>query len=117
MRFSEGGGYFFSDKGKNDSSSVDCDEKSICYKNSGAKQRTDLEHAARKRRYKMTEPIRIPPQEVKEKVLSGAALLVCGYDDPAKFKANHLQGSISYEEFNARLPNLSKDQEIIFYCA
>ena len=65
----------------------------------------------------MTEPIRIPPQEVQKKLQSGSALLVCGYDNPEKFKENQLQGGISYEEFTSRLPALSKDQEIIFYCA
>ena len=65
----------------------------------------------------MTESIRISPQEVREKVQSGSALFVCGYDDPQKFKANQLEGGISYAEFISRLPALSKDQQIIFYCA
>jgi hypothetical protein len=65
----------------------------------------------------MTEPIRISPQEVRKKVQSGSALFVCAYDNPEKFKANRLEGGISYAEFTSRLPALSKDQEIIFYCA
>ena len=63
----------------------------------------------------MKEPIRIPPQEVRKKVQAASALFVCGYDVPEKFKANQLEGSISYQEFTSRLPSLSKDQEIIFY--
>ncbi|MGD8229880.1 MAG: rhodanese-like domain-containing protein [Desulfobacteraceae bacterium] len=65
----------------------------------------------------MADPIRIPPEEVREKVTSGNAILVCGYDDPDKFAQNHLEGAISFAEFKSRLPSLSKDQEIIVYCA
>jgi len=66
---------------------------------------------------KMTEPIRISVEEARQKTNSGAALLVCAYDDDEKFKNNHLLGAISFGEFRAKLPQLSKEQEIIFYCA
>ena len=65
----------------------------------------------------MTEPIRISVEEARQKVNSGAALLVCAYDDDDKFKNNHLQGAISLGEFMSKLPSLSAEQEIIFYCA
>jgi rhodanese-related sulfurtransferase len=65
----------------------------------------------------MDEARRIPVKEAYQKVKSGKALLVCGYDDDAKFKAVHLEGALSLKEFQARLPKLPKDQEIIFYCA
>jgi rhodanese-related sulfurtransferase len=65
----------------------------------------------------MTEPMRISPQEARKKIQSGSALLVCGYDDPAKFRTNHLEGAISYNEFISRLPAIPKDRQIIFYCA
>ncbi|MBD3305272.1 ArsR family transcriptional regulator [candidate division KSB3 bacterium] len=65
----------------------------------------------------MPEPRRISPQEARQKVVSGSALLVCAYGDQRKFHYYHLQGAISYSEFKSRLPSLSKDQEIIFYCA
>jgi len=65
----------------------------------------------------MVELIRIPPEEVREKVTSGNALFVCGYDDSDKFRENHLEGAISFAEFKSKLPSLTKDQEIIFYCA
>jgi hypothetical protein len=29
----------------------------------------------------MTEPTRVSPRQVREKVLAGSALLVCAYDD------------------------------------
>ena len=65
----------------------------------------------------MTEPIRISVEEARQKVNSGAAILVCAYDDDEKFKNNRLLGAISFDELRAKLPSLSTDQEIIFYCA
>lgn len=65
----------------------------------------------------MSEPVRIPPQEVREKISVGSAMLVCAYDDAQKFKNNHLQGAVSISEFKTALPALSKESEIIFYCA
>lgn len=65
----------------------------------------------------MSEPIRISPGEARKKVISGQALLVCAYDDPEKFKKNHLEGALSFSELLAKLPALDKSQEIIFYCA
>ena len=65
----------------------------------------------------MTDPIRVSPEEVREKVANGTALFVCGYDDEDKFRQNHLEGALSFAEFESRLPSLTKDQEIIFYCA
>jgi rhodanese-related sulfurtransferase len=65
----------------------------------------------------MTEPERISPKEAYEKWKAGAAILVCAYEDDKKFKALHLDGAISFNEFRSKLPSLSKDQEIIFYCA
>ncbi len=65
----------------------------------------------------MAEPQRISAQEVRRKVQSGEALLVCAYDDEEKFRSLHLEGAISFREFQSRLPSLSKGQEIVFYCA
>ena len=65
----------------------------------------------------MVDVIRVSPQEVREKVTSGSALFVCAYDDDEKFRNNHLEGAISLGEFKTKLPSLSKDQEIFFYCA
>ena len=62
------------------------------------------------------EPVRITPQEARQKVKSGS-LLVCGYEDEAKCKPIMLEGAISFGEFQKKLPKLSKDQDIIFYCA
>jgi hypothetical protein len=68
-------------------------------------------------RNKMSEPIRISAREAWQKVTSGQVLLVCAYEDPQKFKKNHLKGALSFSELLAKLPTLAKSQEIIFYCA
>ena len=63
----------------------------------------------------MMEPERIAPEEVYAKVKSGRTLLVCAYEDDAKFKKMQLEGAISLNEFRSKLPSLPKNQEIIFY--
>ena len=65
----------------------------------------------------MGEAIRVTPEEARRKVSSGAALLICAYDDDEKFKHLHLEGAMSFKAFRSNLSRLSKDQEIIFYCA
>jgi rhodanese-related sulfurtransferase len=65
----------------------------------------------------MTEPIRIPPEEVRKKVQAHEALFVCAYDDAEKFRRMHLEGGISFAEFKAKAESLPRDREIIFYCA
>lgn len=65
----------------------------------------------------MAEPKRVTPKEIYQRVKSGAALLVCAYEDDTKFKRLQLQGAISLNEFKSKLPSLAKDQEIVFYCA
>ncbi|MDW7712622.1 MAG: rhodanese-like domain-containing protein [Deferrisomatales bacterium] len=60
---------------------------------------------------------RIPPEEAHAKVSSGQALLVCGYEEPEKFAAMHLEGGIPIQELRKLRPTLPKDREIIFYCA
>ena len=63
------------------------------------------------------EPERISPEEAHEKVKSGKCTLVCAYEDEQKCKLMTLEGAISLAEFQRRLPSLSRDQEIVFYCA
>ena len=63
----------------------------------------------------MTEPTRISAEEARRKVISGEAMLVCAYEDDAKFRKMSLQNAISLQDFKTRLPALSKEQEIIFY--
>lgn len=63
----------------------------------------------------MVEPERISPEEVYQKLKVGKVLLVCAYEDEAKFEKMQLQGAISFNEFKSKLPVLEKDQEIVFY--
>jgi hypothetical protein len=65
----------------------------------------------------MTEPKRVAAEEVYQKLQSGNTILVCAYEDDVKFKKVQLQGAISLNEFKSKLPSLTKEQEIIFYCA
>jgi hypothetical protein len=65
----------------------------------------------------MSVPELINPEEAYNKLKTGAALLVCAYDSEEKFKTLPLEGAISLGEFKSTFPSLSKDQEIIFYCA
>jgi hypothetical protein len=63
----------------------------------------------------MVEPKRISPEEVYQKLKGGKVLLVCAYEDEAKFEKIQLEGAISFNEFKKKLPSLAKDQEIVFY--
>ncbi len=65
----------------------------------------------------MTEPQRITPEETHQQLDAGQALLVCAYEDEEKFKKVRLKGAISLSEFKSRLSSLSRDQEVVFYCA
>ena len=65
----------------------------------------------------MAEPKRVSPEEVYQMLKAGKAILVCAYEDESKFKKVHLRGAISLSEFKSQLSSLSKDQEIVFYCA
>ena len=65
----------------------------------------------------MTAVARITPQEAHSRVTEEKALLVCAYEDPARFAGNRLDGAISIQEFRARRDSLPRDQEIIFYCS
>ncbi|MBW3596708.1 MAG: rhodanese-like domain-containing protein [Planctomycetes bacterium] len=60
---------------------------------------------------------RIGPQEAKQHVESGDALLVCAYDSDEKFQKNRLEGAISLDDFRSQADSVPKDREIIFYCA
>ena len=60
---------------------------------------------------------RTAPEEAHRKVQAGQALLVCAYGDDARYQSLKLEGSISLHELEAKLPSLTHDQELIFYCA
>ncbi|MCM2285486.1 MAG: hypothetical protein NDI81_11945 [Desulfobacula sp.] len=54
--------------------------------------------------------------EIREKIRQKSALLVCAYEDEEKFKTFPLEGAISFTEFQSKIGELNKDQEIFFYC-
>ena len=64
----------------------------------------------------MVVPPRVRPEEIRARVQSGEALLVCAYDDDEKFKTMHLEKGISLRQFNELQPSLPKSKEIVFYC-
>jgi hypothetical protein len=59
---------------------------------------------------------RINVEDARIKTESGDALLVCSYEDET-CKEILLEGAVLLSEFESRLPSLSKNQEIIFYCS
>lgn len=63
------------------------------------------------------KPKRVAPRDAFQRVKSGSALFVCAYQDEARCKSNNLEGAIKLGDFKQKLPTLSKNQEIIFYCA
>ena len=65
----------------------------------------------------MVDIERISVQEARRKVEASQALLVCAYDDEAKYRMLDLDGSISLPSFQSLIDSLPKTQEIIFYCA
>ena len=56
---------------------------------------------------------RISVKQAREK--AHQALLVCAYDNEAKYRIANLEDSISLADFRSRLASLPKTQEIIFY--
>lgn len=65
----------------------------------------------------METPERASAQEVRQKVQQGLALLVCAYQNIDKFTRNHLDGALSFDDFQKRLSRVPRDQEIFIYCA
>lgn len=60
---------------------------------------------------------RISPQDAHRRVAAGQALLVCAYEDEQKCGTMMLEGAITLKAFESKLPGMTKDQPIIFYCA
>ena len=69
------------------------------------------------RRHDMGEASLIGVEEARRKLVAKEALLVCAYMDEAKCNRNKLEGAITLSELQSRLASLSKDQELIFFCA
>ncbi len=65
----------------------------------------------------MTDVARVTAIEIRPRVQSGDALLVCAYESDEKFKAHHLEGAMSFSEFQTKVPTLAKGKELVFFCA
>jgi len=61
--------------------------------------------------------LRISLEEIYPRVKSGDSLLVCAYDSEETFQSMRLEGAISLQDFKNHLGRLTKDKEIVFYCA
>ncbi len=61
-------------------------------------------------------PARLSAEEARQKVVSGAALLICAYESDEKCRAMLLEGAIFLSEFRNIAASLSKETEVIFYC-
>lgn len=65
----------------------------------------------------MSAPERLDPREVERRLRSGEdLLLVCAYEGEVGFAKFPLPGALSLRELRARLGDLPKDAEIVFYC-
>ena len=65
----------------------------------------------------MAEANRVNAADIHSGVVEGSTLLVCAYEDDAKFRANHLDGAIPLSEFKSKVDELSLDRKIVFYCS
>ena len=66
----------------------------------------------------MFDNSRVKPTYVWGKLTSGSdTLLVCAYDDEDKHRQFDLEGSIGLDVFQAELPTIGKEREVVFYCS
>lgn len=59
---------------------------------------------------------RVSVQDARARVQAGQALLVIAYPGEERFRQSALDGAISYDALEERIPALDAHQEIIFYC-
>ena len=64
----------------------------------------------------MAEVRRVKPEEARQRVQGGKALLACAYDSEELCGGMRLEGAMTLGELNSRLAGIAKEQEIIFYC-
>ena len=67
------------------------------------------------RRLVVADIRRISVQEAHAKTKANQALLVCAYEDEAKYRMLNLDESICFAGLQSRAAALPKTQEIIFY--
>jgi len=59
----------------------------------------------------------IGAKQARHDVEISDALLVCAYESQEKFESHYLQGAMSLDDLHEHEGSLSKQREIIFYCA
>lgn len=64
-----------------------------------------------------SEVRRVEPEDVRRRMDTGEAILACAYESDEKFQSMQLEGAESLNNLRARMPDIPKEQEIIFYCA
>jgi len=62
------------------------------------------------------EATRVSPSEARERVNAGARL-ICAYEEAGKCEEKKLEPAMSLAELQREQSELSKDAELIFYCA
>lgn len=60
---------------------------------------------------------KIGVKQARHDVTASDALLVCAYDNQEKFEKYWLAGAISLGDLRSQEHSLSKERELIFYCA
>ena len=60
---------------------------------------------------------RVGVEETRCEVAAGRALLVCAYDDDAKYRKLRLENSVSLHDLQRRVESVPRNQTLIFYCA
>ena len=66
---------------------------------------------------RMSDVERVLAIQIYDRVQTGDALLVCAYNSDDKFASFHLEGAVSFSEFQLMVPTLVKHKELVFYCA
>ena len=65
----------------------------------------------------MTRAIRISGHDARRAVAENDALLICAYDDREKCGKLGVHGSLAFPDFQQELGGISRDRELIFFCA
>ncbi len=61
---------------------------------------------------------RVSAQAVRQMRTRGDQVhLVCAYDDEEKCRQFELEGALSLGEFERRIDEIERDDELVFYCA